>query len=695
MPAPVRILLVEDDEDDVILTTDVLSRVDGISPQVDWCENPTEVIPRLRAAQFDVCLLDYRLGGLTGIDVLGKIRAEGLDIPCILLTGESGDAGKLIDRAASDLGATDYLSKRDLGPETLGRVLRYACGVGRAMSSLREADQQVRTLLQAANDAIGMLDSDGVVLNHNPAFAAMFDFGDDSMMGERLSERLVTVDGSDPFAHVNTLADQGRPIEVVEATANPKGSSPVPVELSASYWLSPSDERLWCTILRDVTQHRQLAQQLTYQAFHDPLTKLPNRLLLRDRLQHALAGLDRTSGIVGLIFLDLDDFKHINDTFGHEVGDTLLSAVGARLADCARSTDTVARLGGDEFAICLTPASDLSVATTLVQRIQTRMAEPFDIDGRSLRTTCSIGLAFAEDAETDCDALLRNGDLAMYSAKSDGKNRHSVFHDEMHLQLLRRMELQEDLRQAIEHETIEVYYQPIVKLGSRELKSFEALARWYHPKRGWVSPGVFVPAAEESLCVDALGALVLKKAIAELSRWRAANDEELQLSVNISNQQLWQSDFITLVTDLLDENSIPHGTLTLEVTESVALTDLTGAVEKLKKLRECGVKIALDDFGTGYSSLSYLHELPVDILKVDRSFVQRGDTEQGASLLRAIAAMADSLGISVVAEGIETEEQARQVTDMGFCYGQGYLFAHPMSGPDTDTLRTSQRPRSL
>ena len=438
--------------------------------------------------------------------------------------------------------------------------------------------------------------------------------------------------------------------------------------------------RVWS--FRDVTERRRLEAELTHQAYHDALTGLANRARFRDRV---VAALDRAGGSperIAVLFLDLDDFKRVNDSFGHAEGDRLLREVGERLLACTRGCDTVARLGGDEFAVLLTNVRDEAGIVTAAERITRAMDAPVSLRGALVTVGVSIGIASAAHA-TYPDALLRNADVAMYGAKARGKGRHLVFEPAMHAAVLMRLQLEDDLRGALAGGDFHLDFQPIVRLATGEVTGAEALVRWTHAERGLVEPARFIPLAEETGLIVPLGAWVLREACRQGRDWfdrhgTGPGGVPFTVSVNISARQLAEPTFVQQVRNTLEESRLHPSSLVLEITESVLMRDTETMVGRMRALKALGVRLAVDDFGTGYSSLSYLHRFPVDILKIDKSFVDAvGSGRAEPALARAIVALGESLGLTTVAEGIEREAQRAGLVALRCELGQGYLFARP------------------
>jgi diguanylate cyclase (GGDEF)-like protein/PAS domain S-box-containing protein len=438
----------------------------------------------------------------------------------------------------------------------------------------------------------------------------------------------------------------------------------------------------WSGVLSDVTERKVLEDQLKHQAFHDPLTGLANRALFVDRVKHALERADRETSRVAVLFFDLDDFKNINDSLGHNSGDELLVAVADRLTECLRPGDTFARLGGDEFAIFLEDTS-LSSATSVAYRLIEALSEPFMVGTREVMVHATVGIEFADASTTKSDELLRNADVAMYVAKSKGKARYELFDPSMHTAALRRLEMKGELKQAIDNDEFVLHYQPIVSLSEGALLGIEALVRWQHKSRGLIPPVEFIPLAEESGLIVPLGRWVLREACRQANAW-PITDPEISLSVNVSPKQFQHPGLVEDVANALWDSNIDPSILTIEITESVLIHDTDVAIEKLGRLKDFGVRIAVDDFGTGYSSLGYLKRFPIDILKIDKSFIDGvGNSSEEAAIAHAIIKLGGSLGLEVVAEGIEEPEQVDALQSLRCERGQGFFFSKPV---DAETM---------
>ena len=436
------------------------------------------------------------------------------------------------------------------------------------------------------------------------------------------------------------------------------------------------------------TARKELQARLAHQAFHDPLTDLANRNLLKSRLEHALARVSRKGDPMALLFIDLDDFKKVNDTLGHEAGDVLLLALASRLRGCTRASDTVARLGGDEFAVLLEEMTEPRNAVDVASRIIEELSEPIEVAGRSVSMTCSVGIALGVNGTESAEVLLGDADMAMYAAKSAGKGCCEVFRPGLRAELLHELDREMELERAIEEEQFVLHYQPIVDLESDEIVGVEALVRWMHPEMGMLPPGDFIPLAESTGLIVPLGRWILVEACTQARRWQtAAGNESFQLSVNLSPVQFNQPRLVEEVSEALEDSGLPPECLVLEITENALMRESDTMRDRLEELKELGVRLAVDDFGVGYSSLSYLRRFPVDHLKIDRSFVQgAGDGPEDSALCEAIVRLGEHLGLTTVAEGIERPSQLEWFKGKHCRFGQGFYLSRPAPAEFIDEL---------
>lgn len=689
-----KVLLVDDDEDDYVLTRDLLSEVKGTNYETRWVSKYAEALEAICKGDHDVCLIDYRLGEGTGIELLRKAITAGCRMPMILLTGQ-GD--REIDIEATRAGAADYLVKGEIEAPILERAIRYAIAHGRTLQTLRESEKRFRSVVETATDAIILIDHRGEIISWNRSAETIFGYSESEILRQPFSvlfpasftQNLKQVSGCDPLIASGLLRPGSR---ATELNGRHQDGSEFPLEISLSSW-ETAEGVFYSGIVRDITERKSLENQLTHQALHDPLTKLANRALFRDRVEHAIDRAVRKRAPLAVMFLDLDNFKSVNDSLGHAAGDELLVSVTERLQACLRSTDTPARLGGDEFAVLVEDIEHTEDAVFVAERIRNVLSTPFSISGTEIFVSTSIGIATTATALESPEELLRNADVAMYMSKSNGKDRYTVFKSEMRDSLVKRVQLEADMRYGINHKEFEVFYQPIVELHSEQIIGIEALVRWNHPKYGLIYPLDFIPLAEETGLIVPLGQWIIEKACTQASEWQTqfGFGERLSITVNIAGRQFQEDGLLQTVEAALAKSGLPPNSLILEITESTMLMNTESTIKKLTELKSLGLRLAIDDFGTGYSSLSYLQRFPVDILKIDKSFVEKISLgKEGAAVTRAIITMSDTLHLKTIAEGVESPVQQTELQNLGCEFGQGFHFAEPLRSADmNEFLRQS------
>jgi diguanylate cyclase (GGDEF)-like protein/PAS domain S-box-containing protein len=557
----------------------------------------------------------------------------------------------------------------------------------------RAGEARFASLVQHASDLITVLDADGTVIYQSPSVERVLGYAPEDLVGQRFDMLLdPSHEGRLPHLLTEDATAAQAVTQVFDCVLQHRNGEKRRFEMLYTNLLA--DENVQGIVLngRDVSERKAFEDQLAHQAFHDPVTNLANRALFEERVRHAVTRARRERIGLAVVFMDLDDFKTVNDSLGHAAGDAVLLEVAKRLDASIRSNDTAARFGGDEFAVLLEDVDTAQDAADAAERILASLASPVGLEGKQIFVGSSLGLAVVDgDSAADADELIRNADAAMYIAKREGKGGYRLFEPAMHAEVLERLELRADLQRAMAAGELEVHYQPIVRLTSGEVSGMEALLRWRHAERGIVGPDVFIPLAEEMGLIVPIGRWVLREACRQVMQMQAELPamEALTVAVNLSVKQLQHSDIVADVADALTESGLPASCLTLEITETVMMTDTDTALRRLSELKELGVRLAMDDFGTGYSSLSYLSQLPVDILKMDRSFLRAGASPQASALASVVVGLGATLQLDVVAEGIEYGDQWTALRDLGCDLGQGFLFARPMDMHSTlEYLRT-------
>ena len=569
-----------------------------------------------------------------------------------------------------------------------GGEVEFVMSLAQDLTELRDAGERLRLahqVLEQAGEAVVVTDAQDRIVMANSSFCGLTGWRPEEAIGQPAQAC-----GMAPIAQVREQLESGRTASgsawVGEAVQQRRDGGEIACWLSLSEMRDEAGSlthhvRVW----NDISVMKATQQALSELALYDPLTRLPNRRSFRDRLQQAMARADRYDGSVVVAFIDLDNFKHVNDSLGHEIGDALLERIAERLQGVTRETDSVCRLGGDEFTIVCENLLHADDIAALCRRVLDAIAAPFEVRSHRLHVTASVGVSVYPQDSADASALLRHADLAMYRAKELGKNGWQVFSDKLRNTVAARLELEQALRDAIVRDELFLLYQPKLDLADGHLVGLEALVRWRHPVRGVVSPAEFIPVAEKSDLIVELGAWVLEHACAQMARWRKAG-LALPVSINVSTRHFAHGTLVAAVEDALMRHQLPAEWLELEITEGAMMTDIDQAQQQLLELDALGVSVSIDDFGTGYSSLALLPRLRVDALKIDRSFLVSMQGDNGEGIYRAVLAMAAGLGLRTVAEGVETEAQAAFLRDAGCSQAQGFLFARPLAAEDAAKL---------
>lgn len=627
-----------------------------------------------RADPPELILLDVMMPGMSGIEVLRRLRAGQAtrDIPVIFVTADTSEQSQL---DSLDLGADDYLTKPVVGAILRARV--------RNLLAKKRTERQLRLaahVFEYSGEAILVTDRDNTIVEVNPAFTRLTGYGIDEVRGQ--NPRLLSSGRNTPEdyrAMWQAVREQG--FWQGEMWDRHKGGEIYPKLMTITTVKNLRGEiDYYIASFSDIREQKAAEERIRHLAHHDALTGLPNRMHLSIALEQALADAHRASTKVAVMFVDMDRFKVINDTLGHQVGDAMLVEVARRLKECVRESDIVARLGGDEFVVVLAGMTEAGAATSIAGKILNTLGQSYEVAGHTLHSSPSIGISVYPLDGTDIATLMKNADTAMYHAKEQGRNNAQYFTAAMNAAAATRLEIEHELRGALDDGQFELHYQPQVHALSGDICSVEALIRWQHPRLGLVSPIDFIPVAEETGLIEPIGAWVLDEACRQLAAWRAAGIDGLGMAVNLSARQLRSSGLVDMVRTALTRHALREDDLELEITESVAMTNPELAIDQLHALRTLGVRLAIDDFGTGYSSLAYLKNLPIQVLKLDRSFVN--GIESGgndAVICAATIALAHSLGLKVVAEGVETPAQQDFLAHTHHCdFLQGYLFGKPL-----------------
>jgi len=649
---------------------------------VKWVRQLSAALEQLREKGVAAVLLDLFLPDSEGIETFDKLYAAAPDIPILILSkkGHETLAAQAVER-----GAHDYLPPDHLDSYSISRALRNAIERGDAEDALYVEKDRSLVTLNSIGDAVLCTDISGHVTYLNLVAETMTGWSKEEAMGRLLAEVFHIVDGATRETAQDPLELAVEQDRTVGLTMNCVLIRRDKFEYAIEDSAAPIHDRVGriigaVIVFHDVSAARAMALQMTYSAHHDLVTDLPNRLLFNDRLSQSIALAHRQAKPIAVLFLDLDHFKSINDSRGHAVGDKLLQSVSKRLVSGLRNSDTVSRQGGDEFVILLSEIAHSEDAAVSAEKLLLSIGAPYSIDGQELYISGSIGISvYPEDGE-DPETLIQRADTAMYHAKERGRNTFQFFQAQMNRKVFgRRRSLESNLRRALDREEFLLHYQPKVCLETGEITGVEALIRWQQMGGKLVLPGEFVPIAEQCGLIVQIGRWVLREACQQARAWQNAGLPPVQIAVNVSATEFRDKDFIQCVRKVLSETGLEPRYLEFELTEGVLMQDVASTASVLQELKEMGVRLAVDDFGTGFSSLSYLRQFPIDVLKIDQSFIHRLSADpDDSAIVSAIIHMAKSLKLLVVAEGIETQEQTAELQALRCAEGQGYLFSQPL-----------------
>lgn len=689
------VLLVEDNSGDARLLREIFNESRSQHPiELTHVECMRDAEIHLAKRTTDVILLDLGLPDAQGLGAVRRAHASAPRVPLVVLTGLEDDSLAL---QALQQGAQDYLVKGQIEGRGLLRALRHAFERKVLEEALFAEKERAQVTLNCIGDAVICTDVSGRVTFLNVVAERMIGCSCQEAEGRPMAEVcriLETASRGPTLIPTGALPGQDESRPASSCCLIRSDGSQLPVEDSIASIRNREGQSVGTVVvLRDVSAARAMSLQMTHSAEHDFLTGLPNRTLLNDRIGQAIAVADRSGDKLAVLFLDLDGFKHINDSLGHLVGDKVIQSVARRLVDCGRGSDTVSRQGGDEFVVLLSELQHSEDAGIAARRMLGTVAEAHCIDQHDLHVTTSIGIGIYPDDGRDAETLIKSADTAMYQAKESGRHGYQFFESAMNDRAVERHSIEEGLRRALERNEFALHYQPKIHFGTGAIIGAEALLRWMHPTRGWVSPAHFIPIAEDCGVILAIGSWVLRQACTQAQAWVDAGLPAATMAVNISAKEFRQNNFLKGLLAILHETRLDPSALELELTESVLMKHADSAASILRAVRERGVHVAVDDFGTGYSSLSYLQKFPVDALKIDQSFVGRIATAgDEASIVRAVISMAHSLRLRVIAEGVETVEQLEFLKARECDEAQGYYFSRPVPPEQFASLLKSGLP---
>ena len=696
-----RLLVVDDEER---LLTSLKELLIANHYQVDTALGGKAACTQLARHQDDLVLRDLRMGDFSGHQVMDFMSERQINAATIVVSGESSFSA--VSKALRR-GAYDYLKKPYVPDELLATVdnalqKKLLEKAHNAMQvRLKKSEELHRYIVNSSPDIVFMLDKEGRFTFINNKIESVLGYHKRELIGQHY-QTIINEKDAERASYIFKDSEQsGRTTKTIELPLKSRGDNRAqrffeitvfPIESSTSGLRSTPHSHLKQLIgtygtARDITERKEAEEFINFQAYHDLLTRLPNRALFKDRLSLAITHTKRNTQNLAVMFLDLDRFKVVNDTLGHAMGDRLLQSVSMRLENCLREGDTLSRFGGDEFTLLLPDISSKEDARKIARKVINVLKEPFILGEHEVFVGVSVGIAMYDEAGNSVEQLIQNADIAMYHVKGRGKDGYQFFSDNMSVACSSRLKIERDMRNALENKEFRVYYQPQINAATGGIIGVEALIRWHHPERGIIYPSEFIPLAEETKLIVDISEWVLQTACTEVKSWIDAGHKDIRLAVNFSPSQVEHPRFVSMLVKQLEDYSFPPENLEIELTENVIMNDLEHMISKLTKLADLGITIAIDDFGTGYSSLNYLHKLPIHTLKVDQSFVhdiQNSDNE--ACIVNAIVAMAHGLKLNIVAEGVETASQLDYLKSLGCHEIQGFFFGKARPADETIQL---------
>lgn len=676
-----RILIITGDATDAKILEDVLRKAKDGPFDIEWVTRLSDALERLGAGGIDAMLVDLSLPDSQGIETFDKLFAAAPQTPILTLSAEEDEA---LATEAVQRGSQGFLSKGHFASYLVPQSLRNIIQRKAVEETLYLEKARAEITLNSISDAVICTDMAGNVDYLNLAAETMTGWAMEEARGHPIGEVMKIINGATHHSEPNPVElvlQQNKPIGLTAGMILMRRDGRHVAIADSAAPIHDSNGQISGAVIvfHDVTAAQEMALRMAHLAHHDFLTSLPNRVLLNDRIAQAIGLAERHGTTLAVLFLDLDNFKHINDSLGHAIGDKLLQSVAQRLSNCVRNSDTISRQGGDEFVILVSQDKHAEDASLTADKILNALAAPHFIDGHELHVTTSIGISIYPADANNAEALIKNADTAMYQAKANGRNNYQFFKSDMNVRAVERQVIEAHLRQALERQEFVLHYQPKVNLDTGMITGAEALLRWIHPQSGVMLPDRFVPIAEDCGLIVPIGRWVLREACAQAKRWEDAGLKPGSVAVNISALEFRRKGFVECVRAVLNETGLEPRCLQLEITESVLMHDAESSITVLQQLKNMGVELAVDDFGTGYSSLSYLHRFPIDVLKIDQSFMQDIESTNGNDIIvSAVIAMGTSLKQRVVAEGVEEQVQLTFLKARNCEEGQGYFFSRAL-----------------
>ncbi len=691
-------------DDDITIRIAMRSVLEGLNFDVTEAADGEEALLRFAEIEPHIIVLDIEMPNLDGLSACAEIRKRpnGKNIPIIMSTGMDDEVS--INKAY-EVGATDFIIKPITWP-VFGHRIRYILRASQAINDFRLAEQlalRLGKVIESSSNEIYIADTKTLRLKQlNASARENLGYAETEYSALRLTDIIMAYGQRFISELVSRLEDSSRPEAFLNSDIQRKDGTFYPAEIRLQR--SPGEDGdLIVAIVQDITERKQNENRMRQLAYFDSLTGLPNRTLFTEQLEQMLESANRNQFKLAILFIDLDNFKRINDSLGHTVGDALLKEISKRLLTCIRQSDlvsryvdpnteiSVSRLGGDEFTIVLNKIEDTEVAAIVAKRLLNTLSRPMTLEGHEIVVTPSIGIALAPLDSDSVENLLKHADTAMYHAKNNGKNNYQYYSSTMNAMGVQRLSLESELRRALTNNELVVFYQPQVNVQTGKIVGAEALVRWQHPKHGLVAPDYFISLAEEMGIVVELGNQILLESCQQVKQWQDKGFALEKIAVNLSSLQFSQPDLISTIQNTLSATGLSAEYLELELTESIIMKNLESTIKVLEELKNMGISISVDDFGTGYSSLNYLKRFPLDELKIDKSFIVDIDSDaHNAGIVTAIIAMAKSLKLSLVAEGIETEKQLKFIREAGVVTVQGFFFSKPLPARDFEKLLGQQ-----